>query len=443
MHLKPIIASTIAATLFTMYGCSSDSTIELPLEIHHGTGFFNSGLKGFKGDPSNVKGNPWAATFIKATGIPAEWSDVEAGSIETDIFQNSYQNYLLGNISQEWFENIQGSWNWQPDTLILSKEALKTKIAFAYGKTKEGEIRMVLDTNNDLDFSDEQCFIPMNQKEWNEIRKSEQQIVNSAIKVSVERMINDKKTVVNIPLQVIYMSDINRYMFCIPQYATTKFKGETLAVCSSGFTDLSYNDCNVAIVNDTLKTGDRFDSKQVFSKKEYIEIKGKTYRILGVNTNSNTLRLERVSMQKKDIISPQIGFKAPEFTANEFTSGNGLSSENVKGKYVLLDFWNVWCGACINEMPYLKALYEKTDREKFEIIGIIDHSSSKQIKSMLKRQEIEWPQILTERDDNISRKFSIKMYPTAILINPDGVIVAKSTQAKDLEKVISELLESE
>ena len=55
-----------------------------------------------------------------------------------------------------------------------------------------------------------------------------------------------------------------------------------------------------------------------------------------------------------------------------------LSLEQYRGKVVLLDFWAVWCGPCIAEMPNVKQVYEKYEDDNFQIIGIsLDQSRDK------------------------------------------------------------------
>ena len=109
------------------------STIELQIVVKNGIGPFNFSLGAFA-PYSDEENNPWKKTYLLFTGIPNNWTDVKFGDIETNIYQTVYQNYLLGNITSERYEILQKSWNWIPDTLNLSKEFVKCKIAFASEK---------------------------------------------------------------------------------------------------------------------------------------------------------------------------------------------------------------------------------------------------------------------------------------------------------------------
>jgi thiol-disulfide isomerase/thioredoxin len=175
-------------------------------------------------------------------------------------------------------------------------------------------------------------------------------------------------------------------------------------------------------------------------KNEFIEIKGEIYKNNGVKLNNNTLVLEKMGSPKSELYSTQTGYKAFSFEGSDFTSGTHVSSGQLKGKYVLLDFWEVWCTPCREEIPNLKNLYEKTDRKKFEIIGIVSESPSETLKKLIGKDSITWPQLLSTDSNKIREAFGVQGYPTSFLINPEGVIIAKNLRVKELEAKFPELL---
>ncbi len=67
-------------------------------------------------------------------------------------------------------------------------------------------------------------------------------------------------------------------------------------------------------------------------------------------------------------VAPKIGHLAPDFTLPTLGGGTVTLSE-LRGKWVLLNFWAIWCPPCRMEMPYLQAAFEEKG-EEIEFIGI-------------------------------------------------------------------------
>jgi thiol-disulfide isomerase/thioredoxin len=64
-----------------------------------------------------------------------------------------------------------------------------------------------------------------------------------------------------------------------------------------------------------------------------------------------------------------VGKPFPDFNEKDM-DGKPLSIARFKGKVVLVDFWAVWCGPCIAELPHVLSAYKKYHADGFEIIGI-------------------------------------------------------------------------
>ena len=158
--------------------------------------------------------------------------------------------------------------------------------------------------------------------------------------------------------------------------------------------------------------------------------------IIGVNTNKSTFVLERI-----DSLSTQIGYKSYPFQGEEFTTKKPVSSESLRGKYVLLDFWATWCKPCIQEFPFLKELYATTDKTKFEIVGIVGGGSPPDILTeVVERYELTWPQILSDETNNITKTYGVRGYPMVLLLDTEGFIIAKNLKGKALEEKIISLM---
>ena len=421
----------IALLSVNIFCYSQEKIVELPLTVQNGYSTFSMSFGGMS-PISEIQNHPLEKTFPKISNFPEGLTDMKWGFIETNILQSVYQDYLLGNIPNELYEQIQKSWNWTPDTINLSKTPIKTKIVFAFGANSEEILKVAVDANNNLDLSDDKLFTPIDRTSaWS---KRDTLALTHAVEVSFETFVHNKIVPASAPLVII--GDSRDMMYNFSQHLTTQFNGEPIAV-STSFTDLSYENIRVAITSNDLKNVQSVDREDVYRKNEYIEIKDETYKILGVNTNNNTLALERIDLPKIQLFSTQVGYKPHPFQGEEFTKKTPILLEDFQGKCVLLDFWAEWCGPCIAEFPHLKELYSKTDRTKFEIIGIAGQSSSNGIKRLIEQHELTWSQILS---DNIVKMYGITSFPTTILLDAEGIIVAKNLTGFALERKILELI---
>lgn len=207
-----------------------------------------------------------------------------------------------------------------------------------------------------------------------------------------------------------------------------------MAIQSNSFRDLAYHDPEI------LKIG---KDGNVVTKDEFLEIGNEVFKNLGVNKNENVLILERMVLPKNQLYSTQIGFKAIKFSGKQFKKDISISLDDLKGKYVLLDFWATWCAPCIEEIPTLRKLYEKTSKSNFEIISIVGDSPIESLEQLIKKHSISWPQIISNDLNLIKEKYHINGYPTTYLLNPEGEIIAKNLRAKDLKDKIRKLIDQQ
>ncbi|MDW3652837.1 MAG: TlpA disulfide reductase family protein [Bacteroidia bacterium] len=116
-----------------------------------------------------------------------------------------------------------------------------------------------------------------------------------------------------------------------------------------------------------------------------------------------------------------VGQPVPNFEARDAVNGNSFSMKALRGKYVLIDFWGIWCGPCVKEMPKIKSYQEKY-ADDLVVVGINQGDSEKRIKDFVAKNEYAWTQIM-EKEADLVAKFSVAGFPTKLLIDPEGEII--------------------
>ncbi len=119
---------------------------------------------------------------------------------------------------------------------------------------------------------------------------------------------------------------------------------------------------------------------------------------------------------------------APEFPQNVpwFNTNKPLKKEDLKGKFVLLDFWTYCCINCMHILPELKKL-EQQYPNNLVVIGV--HSAkfetekeSDNIRDAILRYEIEHP-VLNDSKHELWNTYGINSWPSIVLIDPEGMVV--------------------
>ncbi len=125
--------------------------------------------------------------------------------------------------------------------------------------------------------------------------------------------------------------------------------------------------------------------------------------------------------------------------------GNAINTAELKGKYLIVSFFVTWSKPCLEELPRLKAQYEKYHARGLEVIGVsLDHDPQALAK-FLDNAVLPWPVIHDNAEDpldSIRLKFGISALPTVLLINKEGTVVSLEALGSELERLMQLLFET-
>jgi len=128
--------------------------------------------------------------------------------------------------------------------------------------------------------------------------------------------------------------------------------------------------------------------------------------------------------------APQTAGNRVDLTGKEAPLFRGVSLDGktynlaeLKGKPVLLDFWATWCGPCIRSMPTLEKIHADYRDQGLVVLGIDVGEKRETVEKFLQTKPIPYPVIMGD-EAGIPAAYGITVYPTFVMIGPDGKVAA-------------------
>lgn len=139
----------------------------------------------------------------------------------------------------------------------------------------------------------------------------------------------------------------------------------------------------------------------------------------------------------------KVGDVAPLFDLPSLDSQKRIRLEDFRGKYVLLDFWATWCGPCIQEIPYLKEVYDAFGcDQRFVMIGLSLDKTAETASQFIEKQKIPWPQAFLGEwsQARLPNEYGVRGIPSIWLIGPDGKVIAKELRGQAIKSAVQQAL---
>jgi peroxiredoxin len=198
-----------------------------------------------------------------------------------------------------------------------------------------------------------------------------------------------------------------------------------------------------------LKIADSYNGMQNYQKsiewigKAIYEKGFKNYKIF-LMPKYKRLHADSVFQKLITAMRDRIGLDHP---AKDFkiplVNGDNLTLSSLKGKVVLIDFWDIRCGPCIKALPELKSYYEQFHNYGFEIIGISLDTEKDLLMKFLCKNKLPWKIACTYKGfykDESSNLYGINATPSTWLVDRKGILRYNEINGEELKTAIELLI---
>ena len=176
--------------------------------------------------------------------------------------------------------------------------------------------------------------------------------------------------------------------------------------------------------------------------QDQLELKPGQVEVLSLQLDGSSPEAQP-NVVNRPMEGPGIGDLAPDFSI-ETVDGTTLRLGDQRGKFVLLDFWAVWCAPCRAETPYLKDVFETFGaNDRFAMIGLSLDDDPEKPQAYAEEHEIGWTQgfLGDWSDDEVTKSYGVSGIPSIWLIGPDGTILARNLRGVGIASAINQAMD--
>jgi len=140
------------------------------------------------------------------------------------------------------------------------------------------------------------------------------------------------------------------------------------------------------------------------------------------------------------LVGNEIDNRAPDFTL-QTTDGHELTLSDFRGKVVMVNFWATWCDPCVEEMPFIQAIFEEWPQEDLALLIINVSDTAAEAESFVDARGFTFPALI-DSGGAVASKYNATSIPRTFFIDTQGIIQEIQHGRFDSKEEIEAILNS-
>ena len=328
----------------------------------------------------------------------------------------------------------------------------KNSTALLFGNYSSFQPFVYVDNNHNLDFSDDGLPIVFNPDTTAIIYMRNASFphalfpvkliypnLSAESKVEVEKFIGNSGPDVdgNSLLSVDYWFGTKRKNYRI---TNTLINGKMVKValydknCNGLYNDIGEDRLIIGDVNEGFLSGRLETGGLIYEENLLVDIYGQTYRVTDIELSGRFIVLKESMQALEKVIGKgdEIGELVIPLISGESRTIAELQEKN---KFLLLDFWGIWCIGCTQQLPDLKELASAYP-DQLQVLGLNYGDNKEKIKNYINKNKITW--LNGFASDQIIKELRNDGFPRYLLLDADAKIVLFKASIKEIEELLKE-----